>query len=82
MSAVAFRFLLLQFDSSELMNSYYLQMDLPQIKDAFIAFNFEQLLQFFFKTIKHGFAANETINAHTSGSRALNYNLKPRHICD
>lgn len=48
MSAVAFRFLLLQFDSSELMNGYYLQMDLPQIKDAFIAFNFEQLLQFFF----------------------------------
>lgn len=82
MSAVAFRFLLLQFDSSELMNGYYLQMDLPQIKDAFIAFNFEQLLQFFFKTIKHCFAANETINAHTSGSRALNYNLKPRHICD
>lgn len=30
------------------MNGYYLQMDLPQIKDAFIAFNFEQLLQFFF----------------------------------
>lgn len=48
MSAVTFRFLLLQFDSSELMNGYYLQMDLPQIKDAFIAFNFEQLLQFFF----------------------------------
>lgn len=48
MSAVAFRFLLLQFDSSELMNDYYLQMDLPQIKDAFIAFNFEQLLQFVF----------------------------------
>lgn len=48
MSAVAFRFLLLQFDSSELMNGYYLQMDLPQIKDAFVAFHFEQLLQFFF----------------------------------
>lgn len=47
MSAVAFRFLLLQFDSSKLMNGYYLQMDLPQIKDAFVAFNFEQLLQFF-----------------------------------